>query len=587
VWISLFIVIEFSDKIKAMSSFFSKKPIILIIIACFVCVLAAVSVYADLNEESNITVCADSVTQPSCYSGSSPTPTLNWTISSDADGMWDASSQEYYQVQIDNNKNFNSPLIDTGWVDSTDASYTVGTSELSFGDDYYWQVRIKDDYGSQTDWSYIGDPDAFTTAGYCPPAAPSDLSATDINCNQIDLSWTDNSDNEDGFEIQRKVGAGGSWTYLASVAADAISYSDTTVSEDTTYYYRVYAYNDGGNSDYSNEANDATPQCTLSVALSVDPSSGSGYAPLNDVDLTATVTSNIPGTINYTFYCNRSDSGTDITSGWAAKYDGVTDNPKTAADVCDYATYGDYTAKVIAERGSLAAEDRQTITVLTNPPSVSFPLDALVKGDYCSIPVHYFKWIYSDPDGDDQSKFQFQMDNNSDFSSLEIDRTVISTVADGEFNNQTVIVAVSPGPDQIGYSTAYYWRVKVWDSQDIDSGWICYGGACPGAAFTTELHRYPTIDFSWSPQEPSQDEDILFTDQSIIYGGATKSTWSWTFEDGNPASSSGQDPTIQFTSNGSKEVSLQVTDSDGLYCSVSKNVGIQAELPGWQEILPQ
>ena len=211
----------------------------------------------------------------------------------------------------------------------------------------------------------------------------------------------------------------------------------------------------------------------------------------------------------------------------------------------------------------------------------------VVKGDYCSIPAHYFSWTYSDPDGDDQSKFQFQVDDDSDFTSLKIDRTATSTVASGESNNQIVIVAVSPGADQIGYNTTYYWRVKVWDSQDSDSGWICYDGDCPGTTFTTELHQYPTIDFDWSPQEPSQDEDTLFTDQSTVYGGATKSAWSWIFEDGNPATSSEQNPTIQFTSNGPKEVSLQVTDSDGLYCSVSQNVGIQVELPGWKEILPQ
>ncbi|MEA2560102.1 MAG: hypothetical protein QOH06_1606 [Acidobacteriota bacterium] len=99
----------------------------------------------------------------------------------------------------------------------------------------------------------------------------------------------------------------------------------------------------------------------LSVSLSATPSSGT--APLADVDLTASVSGTATGTINYTFYCNRSDLGTDITPGWSAKFDGVTSNPKTAADVCDYSTAGTYTAKVIAERGAYAAEKRTTITV--------------------------------------------------------------------------------------------------------------------------------------------------------------------------------------------------------------------------------
>ena len=100
---------------------------------------------------------------------------------------------------------------------------------------------------------------------------------------------------------------------------------------------------------------------TLSVSLSADPSGGT--APLNNVDLAAEVSGSAVGTINYTFYCNRSDSGTNITPDWDAKFDGIFDNPKTAIDVCDYSAADTYTAKVIAERGTKQAEDRVTIAV--------------------------------------------------------------------------------------------------------------------------------------------------------------------------------------------------------------------------------
>jgi len=104
---------------------------------------------------------------------------------------------------------------------------------------------------------------------------------------------------------------------------------------------------------------------TLLVSLSADPSEGT--VPLNDVDLAAEVSGSAVGTINYTFYCNRSDAGTNITPDWDAKFDGVFDNPKTAVDVCDYSTAGTHTAKVIAERGSKQAEDRVTIDVSGAP----------------------------------------------------------------------------------------------------------------------------------------------------------------------------------------------------------------------------
>jgi hypothetical protein len=94
-----------------------------------------------------------------------------------------------------------------------------------------------------------------------PPAAPTGLSASASACNQIDLSWTDNADNEDGFSIERSPD-GSSFSEIDTVGANVTTYNDTTVSELTTYYYQVRAYNSGGNSDYSNTDNATTPECS-------------------------------------------------------------------------------------------------------------------------------------------------------------------------------------------------------------------------------------------------------------------------------------------------------------------------------------
>ncbi|MEA3344191.1 MAG: hypothetical protein U9Q16_00705 [Patescibacteria group bacterium] len=100
----------------------------------------------------------------------------------------------------------------------------------------------------------------------------------------------------------------------------------------------------------------------LSVSLSADPASGN--IPLNDIDLTATVNGTITGNINYTFYCDRDDDGIDITPLWDAKYDDISELSKKAIDLCDYASGGSYTAKVIVERGSLVAQDKVTINAI-------------------------------------------------------------------------------------------------------------------------------------------------------------------------------------------------------------------------------
>ena len=87
-----------------------------------------------------------------------------------------------------------------------------------------------------------------------PPAAPSGLHATTVTSSEVDLAWTDASTNEDGFKIERKTGAGGAWSQIGTVGANVTTYQDTGLAEGTTYFYRVRAYNDIGNSAYSSQA---------------------------------------------------------------------------------------------------------------------------------------------------------------------------------------------------------------------------------------------------------------------------------------------------------------------------------------------
>jgi predicted phage tail protein len=98
-----------------------------------------------------------------------------------------------------------------------------------------------------------------------PPAAPSGLTATAVSSSQINLAWTDNSINEDGFKIERCQNAGCSnFAQVAQVGANVTTYNDTGLTASTTYGYRVRAFNLGGNSAYSN-----TAQATTQIAQTV------------------------------------------------------------------------------------------------------------------------------------------------------------------------------------------------------------------------------------------------------------------------------------------------------------------------------
>jgi len=84
------------------------------------------------------------------------------------------------------------------------------------------------------------------------PAAPSSLTAVAVNKSQINLAWTDNSSNETGFKIERCTGVTCTkFSQIATVGANVLKYSNSGLKRNTTYRYRVRAYNAAGNSAYS------------------------------------------------------------------------------------------------------------------------------------------------------------------------------------------------------------------------------------------------------------------------------------------------------------------------------------------------
>ena len=105
------------------------------------------------------------------------------------------------------------------------------------------------------------------------PAPPSSLTITSLLSNKVSLSWTDNSNNETGFKIQRKTGATGTYATIATTAANATAYNDITVTDGTVYYYEVSATNAAGDSAFSNEVSGTTPLAAPTSATATAVSS--------------------------------------------------------------------------------------------------------------------------------------------------------------------------------------------------------------------------------------------------------------------------------------------------------------------------
>ncbi len=85
------------------------------------------------------------------------------------------------------------------------------------------------------------------------PAAPSGLTAVAADGPRIDLTWSDNSSAEDGYQLQRAT-EGGFFSSIAELPANTRSYTDVNVSSGQTYSYFVRAKKDGGFSSISNYA---------------------------------------------------------------------------------------------------------------------------------------------------------------------------------------------------------------------------------------------------------------------------------------------------------------------------------------------
>ncbi|MCG8401943.1 MAG: fibronectin type III domain-containing protein, partial [Firmicutes bacterium] len=119
-------------------------------------------------------------------------------------------------------------------------------------------------------------------AGYgdSAPADPSALSATAVSTTEIGLTWQDNSTDETGFEIHRSLNATTGFSLVSTQAANVVSYNDTGLNANTTYYYKVRAVKSGLNSNFTATAN-ATTNATTPTApgtLTASPVSSTGLS---------------------------------------------------------------------------------------------------------------------------------------------------------------------------------------------------------------------------------------------------------------------------------------------------------------------
>jgi len=82
--------------------------------------------------------------------------------------------------------------------------------------------------------------------------APSDLFFLDYNSQSLQIFWKDNSEGEQGFSIDRKVGTDGIWeSNYALIQPNSVSWIDYNLEDNTFYMYRIRAFYLSTYSEYS------------------------------------------------------------------------------------------------------------------------------------------------------------------------------------------------------------------------------------------------------------------------------------------------------------------------------------------------
>ncbi len=180
--------------------------------------------------------------------------------------------------------------IDLTWIGSTDnvgvvaydvyrggvkVGSSIGTSYSDTGllssTEYTYSVKARDAAGNLSAASGTASATTLVSTDSQAPTIPTDLTATAAGSTQIDLTWTASTDNVGviGYKIYRAVGSSTTFSFLAQVTGS--NASDTGLTPNTTYTYKVSAID-----ARPNESSMSTP-----ASATTSPSSGASSSDLS------------------------------------------------------------------------------------------------------------------------------------------------------------------------------------------------------------------------------------------------------------------------------------------------------------------
>ncbi len=167
------------------------------------------------------------------------------------------------------------------WSSSDNATATVAATGTVTGVSA-GAVTITATAGGKSGTASVSVNDPF------PPSAPSGLTAQVVSHEAVQLNWTDNSDNEDEFRIEREqtapLGPGETsgpqrvFGLIQTLGPNTTSFLDQTVEPETSYRYRATSCNQNGCSEASAETpavtTPAAPTGTITIQKAIQSSTG-------------------------------------------------------------------------------------------------------------------------------------------------------------------------------------------------------------------------------------------------------------------------------------------------------------------------
>jgi len=240
------------------------------------------------------------------------------------------------------------------------------------------------------------------------------------------------------------------------------------------------------------------------------------------------------------------------------------------------------------------------------PPYVEYKSPV---AQYCTIVpgmgVVFFKWVYRDDAGSNETQFTLQIADNPSFSSENLIVNLTTNVSnpqwnpDGTVNEQQIYVkrdTASAGSNYISFNTTYYWRVLV----TAESGAQSDPNNTPSQTYIYPYsHPAPAISYSTSPVSLSSKGGAVaflnkgttcYNDDGVCPCSDYK--WSWDFGDGTTSNQTIFPIYTYGKITGSiinTSLSIQDDNKDKLWCSWGAPISVTSNTnsgPKWWEISP-